>query len=178
MSVAEKGGSAMRRWGFVVTVVSMVVLIAGAELLEAGPRFRRSSMEGGDGSGPSVDIIVHEVNVDPMAARVGDTIRFEMVIEDHGDPFKSTIPIEIKANGKVVASQLLRFGGGGEPRKMYREALEWSTRGASPGEYRIEGEAFVWEDVSPFNNSLKVKDPLVLLPAGAALPAGKEKGGR
>jgi hypothetical protein len=78
----------MRRWGFVVTVVSMVVLIAGAELLEAGPRFRRSSMEGGDGSGPSVDIIVHEVNVDPMAARVGDTIRFEMVIEDHGNPFR------------------------------------------------------------------------------------------
>ncbi len=103
----------MRRWGFVVTVVSMVVLIAGAEMLEAGPRFRRSSMEGGDGSGPSVDIIVHEVNVDPMAARVGDTIRFEMVIEDHGNPFKSTIPIGIKANGKVVASQLLRFGSGG-----------------------------------------------------------------
>lgn len=131
-----------------------------------------------DGAGPSVDIIVHEVNVDPRVAHVGDTIRFEMVLEDHGDPFKSTIPIEIKANGKVVASQLLRFGSGGEPGKMYRETLVWNTKGASPGEYRIEGEAFVWEDTSPFDNSLKGKEPLVLLPTGEALPAGKEKGGQ
>ena len=154
-------------------MVSMAFLIAGTGTASAGPRFLRSSMDGSDGAGPSVDIIVHEVNVDPMVAHVGDTIRFEMVLEDHGDPFKSTIPIEVKANGKVVASQLLRFGGGGEPRKMYRETLSWDTKGAAPGEYRIEGEAFVWEDVSPFDNSLKVKEPLVLLPAGEAPPAGK-----
>ena len=176
MSDPAKGGFAMRRWGFVVTVVSMVVLIAGADLLEAGPRFRRSSLGGGDGAGPSVNLIVHEVKVDPMVAHVGETIRFEMVIEDHGDPLKSTIPIEIKANGKVVASQLLWISSGGEPRKMYRETLVWNTKDASPGEYRIEGEAFVWEDTSPFDNSLKVKEPLVLLPAGAALPGDKKDG--
>ena len=163
----------MRRWGVVVLAVSMVVFMGGAETAGAGPRFLKTDFDGGDGAGPSVDIIVREVNVDPMVAHVGDTIRFEMVLEDHGDPFKSTIPIEIKANGKVVAGQLLRFGGGGEPRKIYREALEWNTQGVPPGEYRIEGEAFVWEDVSPFDNSLRVKESLVLLPPGAALPAGK-----
>jgi hypothetical protein len=157
----------------VFLAVLMAVLIAGAETASAGPRFLRSSMDGGDGAGPSVDIIVHEVNVDPMVAHVGDSVLFEMVLEDHGDPVKTTIPIEIKANGKAVASQLLRIASGGEPRKIYRETLEWNTKGVSPGEYWIEGEAFLWEDVSPFDNSLKVKKPLVLLPAGAALPPGK-----
>jgi hypothetical protein len=55
--------------------------------------------------------------------------------------------------------------------------IVWNTQGAPSGEYRIKGEAFVWEDASPFDNSLDVKEPLVLLPAGAALPPGKEDRG-
>jgi hypothetical protein len=87
----------MRSGMVVFLAVLMAVLIAGAETASAGPRFLRSSMDGGDGAGPSVDIIVHEVNVDPMVAHVGDSVLFEMVLEDHGDPVKTTIPIEIKA---------------------------------------------------------------------------------
>ncbi|MDX1815176.1 MAG: hypothetical protein R3239_04375, partial [Thermodesulfobacteriota bacterium] len=52
-----------------------------------------------------------------------------------------------------------------------------NTKGVPPGEYRIQGEAFVWGDSYEFDNSLKVKEPLVLLPVGAAMPTGKEDGG-
>jgi len=167
----------MRRWGFVVAMVSIAVLLFGAGRLEAGPRFRGISMDGDDGNGANVDLIVHQVRVTPIAAHVGDTILFDMVLENHGDNVKITTWIEIHANGKTVASKMFTFGWGGEPGKIYRERLAWNTRGASPGEYRIEGEAFVWEDQSQFDNFLKVTEPLVLLQGGAALPAGKEDGG-
>jgi hypothetical protein len=145
--------------------------------LEAGPRFRGITMDGDGGNGANVDLIVHQVRVTPIAAHVGDTIQFDMVLENHGDNVKTTISLEIYANGKVVASKLFTFGWGGEPGKIYRERLEWNTRGASPGEYQIKGEAFVWDDQSQFDNFLKVKEPLLLLQEGVALPAGKEDGG-
>jgi hypothetical protein len=169
----------MPRLWLVFTAVAMAVLFAGAETAGAGPRMRmvEAEMEGGDGNGPNLDLIVREVRVTPIVAHVGDTIRFEMVLEDHGDPVYTTTTIDIKANGKEVASKLFTFGFDNEPWKKYRETFQWDTKGASPGEYRIEGEAFVWDDQSPFDNSLKVKEPLVLLPVGAAMPTGKEDGG-
>jgi hypothetical protein len=162
-------GIATRSW------VGIALLSIGILLIGKGTA--GAEMEGGDGNGPSLDLIVHEVRVTPIVAHVGDTIRFEMVLENHAEAIKTTIPIRILANGKEIASQLFTFGLSNEPGKIYRETFQWDTKGASPGEYRIEGEAFVWDDQYPFDNSLKVKKPLVLLPAGAAFPAGKEDGG-
>jgi len=88
-----------------------------------------------------------------------------------------TIVIEILANGKRVASKLFTFGWSNEPGKKYLETFQWNTKGVPPGEYRIRGEAFVWGDSYEFDNFLDVKETLVLLPVGAALPAGKKGGG-
>ena len=162
-------GIATRSW-VGIALLSIGILLCGTGTAGA-------EMEGGDGNGPTLDLIVHEVRVTPIVAHVGDTIRFDMVLENHAEAIKTTIPIRILANGKEIASQLFTFGLSNEPGKIYRETLQWDTKGASPGEYRIEGEAFAWDDQYPFDNSLKVKKPLVLLPAGAAFPAGKEDGG-
>lgn len=168
----------MRRQGVVIVAISMVVLFAWAGAGVAGPRLLRVDMEGGaDGNGPWLDLILHEVRVTPIVAHVGDMIRFEMVLENHGDPIYTTTTIDIKANGKVVASKLFSFGLSNESWKMYRETLQWDTKGVMPGKYRIEGEAFVWGDSYEFDNYLKVKKPLVLLPVGAAMPAGMADGG-
>jgi len=154
----------MRRWGIVFMVFSLAVLLVGAERGEA----RRHL---------NVDLRVSEVRVTPIVAHVGDTIRFEMTLQDRGDPANMTITIEILANGKRVADKLFKFGWSTEPMKVYRETFEWNTKGVPPGEYRIKGEAFVWGDSNEFDNDLDVKEPLVLLPVGAPLPAGKEDGG-
>jgi hypothetical protein len=159
-------------------VLSLAVLLAGAERGEAGRRFLRIDTENGDnGDAPYVNLIVREVRVTPIVAHVGDTIRLEMTLEDRGDPVDMTITIEILANGKEVASKLFTFGWSSEPGKMYRETFQWHTKGVPPGEYRIRGEAFVWGDSYEFDNFLDVKEPLALLPVGAALPEGKEDGG-
>lgn len=169
----------MRRLGLVFMAFSMVVLIAGAETAGAGPQMRLAEMDGGpgDGNGPWLDLVFRELRVTPIVAHVGDTIRFEMVLENHGDAVYTTTTIDIKANGKEVASKLFSFGLSNEPNKMYRETLQWDTKGVPAGKYRIEGVAFVWDDSYEFDNYLKVKEPLVLLPVGAPLPAGKEDGG-
>jgi hypothetical protein len=169
----------MRRWGIVFVGLSLAFLLVGAGQGEAGFRFLRSEFDGNDndGNGTNVDLIVHEVRVTPIVAHVGDTIRFEMVLEDHGDPSDTTTSIEILANGKEVAGKLFRPGFGNEPGKLFRETFQWNTKGMPPGEYRIRGEAFVWGDSYEFDNFLDVKEPLVLLPVDAPMPAGKEDGG-
>jgi hypothetical protein len=166
----------MRRWGIVFVGLSLAFLLVGAGQGEAGFRFLRSEFDGNDndGNGTNVDLIVHEVRVTPIVAHVGDTIWFEMILEDHGDPANMTITIDILANGKEVASKLFKFGWDLEPGQIYRETFQWDTRGVPPGEYRIQGEAFVWGDSYEFDNYLNVKEPLVLLPVGEELPTGKE----
>lgn len=158
------------RSGIGIILLSLAILLFGTGTAGA-------EMEGGDGNGPWLDLIVREVRVTPVVAHVGDTIRFEMVLENHGDAVKTTIPITILANGKEVAGHLFTFGWSNEPGKIYRETFQWETNGVPPGEYRIRGDAFVWDDDYKFDNDLDVKEPLVLLPAGAAFPAGKEDGG-
>jgi len=157
-----------------IILLFLGILLLGTGPAGAGPRILNVSS---DEARPWVELIVREVRVTPIVAHVGDTIWFEMVLEDHGDPADMTITIEILANGKRVASKLFTFGFVLEPGKMYRETFQWNTKGVPPGEYRIRGEAFVWEDDYEFNNVLDVKEPLVLLPVGAALPAGKGGGG-
>jgi hypothetical protein len=155
----------------------LLFLLVGAGQAGAGHRFLKVDAESGGDGNPNVNLIVREVRVTPIVAHVGDIIRIEMVMENRGDNANITIPAEIWANKKVVASRLFTFGWNDQPGQIFHEKFEWNTRGASPGEYRIKGEAFVWEDASPFDNFLRVKEPLVLLPAGAALPAGKQDGG-
>jgi hypothetical protein len=153
-------------------------LVVGAGGAFAGPRFLKVDMDSGsDGNGPYVNLIVREVRVTPIVAHAGDMIRIEMVMENRGENANITIPLEIWAGKKVVASRLFTFGWSDPPGKIFHETFYWNTRGASPGEYRIKGEAHVWEDASPFDNWLRVEEPLVLLPAGTALPPGKEDGG-
>jgi len=163
------------RSGIGIILLFLGILSFGARTADAG--FRVRNVEIGDDNGPYVNLIVREVRVTPVVAHVGDTIRFEMVLENRGDPVNRTISIDILANGKEVAGQLFTFGWSNEPGKIYRETFEWNTKGVRPGEYRIRGDAFVWDDDSPFDNFLDVKDPLVLLPVGAAMPAGMENGG-
>jgi hypothetical protein len=161
----------------VTLLLSLALLGFGARQAGAGPRFLKVDMDAGDGNGPFVDLIVREVRVTPIVAHVGDIIRFEMVMENRGDNVNRTVPAEIWANKKVVASRWFTFGNGGPPGEIFRETFEWNTQGVSPGEYRIKGEANVRDNDSQFDNFLGVKEPLVLLPAGASMPAGKEDGG-
>ncbi|HJX16170.1 MAG TPA: hypothetical protein VJ386_10580 [Candidatus Deferrimicrobiaceae bacterium] len=167
----------MRRWGIALMTLSLAVLMVGAEKAGAGPRFLGVNAESGGDGGPYVNLIVREVRVAPIVAHVGDVVRIEMAVENRGDNANDTVPAEIRANGKVVAGRLFTYGFGGEPGKVYRQTFLWDTKGASPGEYRIRGEVFLWYDASEFDNFLDVKEPLVLLPVGAALPPGKEDGG-
>ncbi len=168
----------MRKWGIVFMMFLLTVLMVCPEWGEAGRRFIRIDTENdADGGGENVDLVVQEVRVTPIVAHVGDTILFEMILEDVGDPPNMTITIEILANGREVAGKLFTFGFDVEPGKMYRETFQWNTTGMPPGEYRIRGEAYVWGDNHEFDNFLDVKEPLTLLPVGTALPAEKEDGG-
>ena len=42
---------------------------------------------------------------------------------------------------------------------------------------RIKAYFFFFEDSSPFDNEITVKQPLILVPAGAPFPAGQSAGG-
>ncbi|MGB7971176.1 MAG: hypothetical protein WCF31_04310 [Candidatus Deferrimicrobiaceae bacterium] len=165
---------ATRSWVGIV-LLSLGILLFGTGTAGAGPRIL--NVDFGDDNGYWVDLIVREVRVTPIVAHVGDTIRFEMVLQNHGDPVDLTLPITILANGKEVSGKLFSLGFSKEPGKIYRETFQWNTSGVPPGEYRIRGDAFVWGDDDQFDNSLDVKESLVLLPVGAAFPAGKEDGG-
>lgn len=102
-------------------------------------------------------------------------VRVEVVIENKAEGYE-TVSAEVRANGKVVARKLFTYGmSPGE--RIYRESFLWDTRGASPGEYRISAEVFVWEDSSKSDNSLDVKHPLLLVAPGASFPGGEQPGG-
>ncbi len=134
------------------------------------------SMKDDGGNGTFVNLIVREVKVTPVRAHVGDVIRIDAVIQNQGEG-AGTIPLRVYANGKSVASRLFSYDTMVGPNPVYRESFAWDTRGAKPGEYRITVDAFDWDDASPFDNSLDVKEPVTLLPAGAAFPAGRPGGG-
>lgn len=151
---------------------ALLALVAGT-----GADALAGHMGDGGGSHADINIIVREVRVTPVRAHVGDVISVEMVVEDHGDPYYANVPAEILANGKVVARKLVTYGLGGEGGRIKRVALKWDTRGAKPGEYRIEGQVFVWRDSSEFDNSLKVAEPVVLVAPGAPFPNARQGGG-
>lgn len=129
------------------------------------------------GGGTYINIIMREVKVTPVHAHIGDVIRVDMVVENQGDLWNETSSVDLVVNGRIVDSRMYNYGFSGEGGRIFRASFTWDTRGAKPGEYKIRGDAFVWYDASPFDNYLDVKEPVVLLQAGAAFPAGQAGGG-
>jgi hypothetical protein len=153
-----------------------VVFLAAGDFAEAGGRggrVRNANTEGGGGA--NIDLAVRQVTVAPVRAHVGDVVRVEVVIENKAEGY-DTVSAEVRANGKVVARKLFTYGMSPAER-IYRESFLWDTRNAAPGDYRISAEVFVWEDSSPFDNSLDVKQPLRLVSPGAPFPGGDQAGG-
>jgi len=137
-------------------------------------------LAGGGAEGAHVDIFVKEVKVSPIRAHVGDVIRIDMRWVYWGDlqnRHYETTNAEIKANGKVVASSPFVYDYGAKLGDEYDHTWFWNTRGFPPGEYRIRGEVFLWQDATPYDNFLVVKDPVILLAPGAKFPEGQEAGG-
>lgn len=161
-------------------VLSVCALLLWGDLAGGGRRgvggLRQAGMQG-DGNAGYINIIVREIRVTPIHAHVGDVIKIEMVTEDRGDLVPNTVDAKIYAGEKIVASKLVTFGYGGDGERIRRETFLWNTGGFEPGRYRIKGEVFLFTDASPFDNSLEVAQPLVLLPGGAAFPPGVAAGG-
>jgi len=133
-----------------------------------------ADMDGG-GGGVNIDLAVRQVTVAPVRAHVGDVVHVDVVIENKAEGSRTT-SADLLVNGKVVASQLFTWGWSpGE--RLYRLSFDWDTRKVSPGEYRIGGQAFVWEDTSPFDNRLDVTQPVLIAPAGGGFPGGEAAGG-
>ncbi len=159
-------------------LLAMGVIAACALLLwgdQARGGFRLVDMDGG--GGPYLNIIVRQVTAAPIRAHVGDVIKVDMVVENHGDLGNSYATVDLLANGRRVDSKLFNYGFSGEGDRIYRATFFWDTKGIRPGEYRIRGEVFIWGDASPFDNFLDLAQPLVLLAPGAAFPAGETGGG-
>jgi len=133
-----------------------------------------ADLGGGDGN-VNIDLAVRQVTVAPVRAHAGDVVRVEVVIENKAEGMATT-SAELLVNGKAVARQLFTWGMSTGDR-LYRLSFDWDTRGISPGEYRIGAQAFLWEDSSPFDNRLDVKQPVVVAPAGGAFPGGAAAGG-
>ena len=127
--------------------------------------------------GGNLDLRVQQVFFTPARAHVGDTIQVTVRVANMGDTgVNKTIPARILANDKGVADQLFTFGW--DPGTTnYTVPFQWNTGGAAPGEYRIKADFSFFEDTSPFDNYMTVKQPLILVPAGAPFPDGQPAGG-
>lgn len=162
----------MRRMTVLLGAAACILLLAGGD---AGAGRSLTAMRNGDGKGGAyVNLIVREVRVTPVRAHVGDKIRIDAVIENVGEG-RGTTQVKAYANRKLVVSEL--FGWGESEDRIYRKSFLWDTKGVAPGEYRIRVEVFLWEDASPFDNDLAVKEPVTLLAAGMQFPAGETAGG-
>ncbi|MBP2669099.1 MAG: hypothetical protein H6Q80_1301 [Deltaproteobacteria bacterium] len=157
------GGEAVKRIAAFLWLVSFFVLCVAVGTTRAG--------EGGP------DLSVRGVSFTPARAYVGDKIQITVFLRNLGDPsVSSSISPVVRANGKVVDSQLFSFGG--DPGVMsYTTSFQWNTGGAATGEYRIEADFSFEADPTPFNNLVTVKQPLILVPAGAPFPDGQPSGG-
>ena len=151
-------------------------------LLAARPAGSNMSVVSAAGGGEAahVDIIVKEVIVSPVGAHVGDVIRIDMRWMYWGDISNreyQTTKAEIRANGKVVGSVPFVYDYGASLGDEYAHSFHWDTRGIPPGKYTIRGEVFLWQDVTPYDNFLVVKEPVILLAPGAEFSEGQEAGG-
>ena len=165
-------GSRRVLW-LVVAVLATVAVPGGAA---SGGRAETVLLADNDGGGNvNIDLAVRQVTVSPVRAHAGDVIHVDVVIENKAEGMMTT-NAELLVNGKTVTRQLFTWGmSAGE--RLYRLSFDWDTRGIPPGEYRIGAQAFVWEDTSPFDNRLDVKQPVVVAPAGGGFPGGETAGG-
>jgi hypothetical protein len=161
--------------GLAVAVLATVAVPGGAVYAGAAKTVLLASEDGGGGGDMNIDLAVRQVTVTPVRAHVGDGIHVDVVIENKAEGMKTT-NAELLVNGKTVARQLFTWGtSAGE--RLYRLSFDWDTRGIPPGEYRIGAQAFVWEDTSPFDNRLDVRQPVVVAPVGGGFPGGEAAGG-
>ena len=123
----------------------------------------------------AIDLTVQKVTVQPIRAYVGDVIDVEVWIDNRQDGSQTTWA-EVYANKKVVAKQMFRWGTPGMDH-LTKLNIPWDTRGMAPGEYKVKVEAFVYKDVSPFDNELALNQPVVLVAPGDKFPRGEQAGG-
>lgn len=157
-----------------------LAISAACALLLLGDQARAGFLRinaGDAGGGPYVNLIVREVRVSPIRAHVGDVVRVDVVIEDQSDVAYARGDLELKANGRIVATKRVDRGFGSQGERLHRAAMQWDTRGMKPGEYMIRVDFHVWGDASEFDNFLDVREALELFPPGAASPSGKPAGG-
>ena len=158
-----------------VAVLAMAAVPGGAVSAGTAEPVLLAGDDGGGGGDMNIDLAVRQVTVAPVRAHAGDGIRVEVVIENKAEGMRTT-SAELLVNGKVVARQLFTWGvSDGE--RLHRLTFDWDTRGVPPGEYRIGAQAFVWEDTSPFDNRLDLKQPVVIAPAAGGFPGGETAGG-
>lgn len=133
----------------------------------------------GADNGDYADLVVRKVTVTPIRAHAGDPIRIEVVWMYWGELtnnyFEAT-SAGVMANGRLVASIPFDYRYGAGLGDEYRHTFLWDTRGVPPGEYRIRAEVPLRLDVTPYNNYLDLKDPLILYPAGTAIPETEGSG--
>ena len=155
-----------------VAGVLAVIRLPGTAVSGGSPDMIRLA----DGPGDmNINLVVRQLNVTPVQAYVGDEIHIEVLIENKAEG-SNTTTADLYANGKLIGRKLFTWGwSSGE--RLYRLSFDWDTRSASPGEYRIRAEAFVWTDTSPFDNALEMKQPVILVSPGEAFPGGKTAGG-
>lgn len=153
-----------------------VIISSWPTLTLAGPRglIRLAAIDG-DGGGAAINLTVRQVTVRPVRAHVGDPVDIEVWIENREDGSETTWA-EVYANRKRVANRMFRWGTPGMDRTTKLD-IRWDTRGMAPGEYRIKVEAFVFSDISPFDNELVLAQPVILAEPGGGFPGGQQAGG-
>jgi hypothetical protein len=124
----------------------------------------------------NLDLRVQQISFTPARAHVGDTIQITVKVANMGDSgVNQTIPAQVLANGKVVASQLFTWGS--DPGVAhYTVQFQWDTRKAAPGDYRIKADFSFFSDSNPGDNYLTAEQSLILVPAGAPFPDGQPAG--
>jgi len=167
-------GSKRMLW-LAIGVLATIAVPGGAVFGGTAEPVLLAEQDGGGGGDMNIDLAVRQVTVAPVRAHAGDVVHVEVVIENKAEGMRTT-SAELLVNGKAVASQLFTWGMSSGDR-LYRLSFDWDTRGVPPGEYRIGAQAFVWEDTSPFDNRLDVKQPVLIAPAGGAFPGGETAGG-
>jgi len=168
----------MRNKSLIHAILFGFLLLSPVASTTAGGMMRLSSVGADDGD--YADLVIRKVAVTPIRAHAGDPIRIEVVWMYWGEMtnnyFEAT-SADVLANGKRVASIPFDYRFGAGLGDEYRHTFIWDTRGVPPGEYRIRAEVPLRLDVTPYDNYLDLKEPLVLYPAGAAVPGEKEPGG-
>jgi len=143
----------------------------------SGGRMRLSSA--GESDGGYADLIVRKVTVTPIRAHAGDPIRIDVVWMYWGEmtnTYFEWTSADVLANGRIVSSIPFSYEFGAGLGDEYRHTFIWDTKGVSPGTYRIRAEVPLRLDATPYDNYLDLKEPLVLYPAGEAIPEAKEAG--